>query len=341
MDIRPCPRCSKLLPSGASFCRRCGVAMRPPNSPGAVERAARDPGRGRWGSLVTASATATFAGVLALLAVSGPRVSQVCINDPPPNPLLTSDNDLPAALVGDALRRLDASGTTAGHASAPSARSRAPAAPARRRAERTIATPPSDSRAPRIVALGGPRAALGHKLAIRGSGLLHTTRVLFLGADGTRSDARFGALDDGRILAIVPDLGPLEQDAAVAVVAPAGVAVTLPRDAAGVGRSQDTAAPLPRGHACVVAAGGAFDGLNASVVFLDGGASARLTSPGATLFARRGARLRPGPGEPLVFCESGVLDRSGDVAGDFVEVDAVNPCFVDALFHYAGWPAGH
>jgi hypothetical protein len=294
---------------------------------------ARDPGPGRWASVATAAATATFAGMVALLATSGPRVHSVRVDGPPRRSYLTAEAEPPTELAGGTIRRTDRFKSGTRHPSIPTVRTDIqPPRPAPA-AEQWIAPTAPGSPAPRILRFGGPAAPSGRKLALRGTGLLRATRVLFLAADGTRADARFGVIDDERILATVPDLGPREQDAAVAVVAPAGVAVTIPRDATVAGRS---ASPAVRGRACVVPAFCALDGSTASLVFLDVGGTARPSGPGTTFFARRGARLRPGRGDPLVFCEPGVLDRSDEVPGDFVEVNAVVPCFVDTLFHYAG-----
>src|SRR3954447_23474204 len=163
MDIRPCPRCSKLVPSRASFCRRCGVAMRPVSSPAGIERSEPDPAPARWAPFVTAAATATFAGIMALLAVSGPRVCRFSCDDPPRNPFLLTDPDQPTELASNALTRPDPFNAASRNASVPAVRVLPPPAPAWRRADHVIAPPAPDSLAPRILVFGGRRAGSGQK----------------------------------------------------------------------------------------------------------------------------------------------------------------------------------
>lgn len=186
---------------------------------------------------------------------------------------------------------------------------------------------------PQITAVVGPSAGYGHKVTIRGSRLGGARRVLFIGTERGRADARFHVWDDGHLLVSVPDLGPWEQAAAVAVVTNEGVAVSVPSWAPA---ADSTMAITPPGTVFVVPAGGVFAGTDASIVFVEGGAAARAAA-GGTLFIRRdGSAWGNGGGDCLLYCERGVVIKSDVKACDLVEVEAVNPCPVDALFHYAG-----
>src|SRR5688500_17461172 len=73
MEIRPCPRCRESVADGASFCRRCGLCVRPSHAAGAPPAAPRC--GSRWASTLAATATAALGAVLPLFAVSGSRVA--------------------------------------------------------------------------------------------------------------------------------------------------------------------------------------------------------------------------------------------------------------------------
>ena len=194
---------------------------------------------------------------------------------------------------------------------------------------------------PQILDVVAHSAAFGHKVAIRGARLGGAMRVLFIGADHGRADARFERWDDGRLLAAVPDLGPRPQDAAIAVVTPNGVAVSVPRTALPTAMRTAATEETARGGGNtaalrVIRPGEKFVGRGASIVIVESGAAARAAR-GSTLFVRRGGSVFGRDGDDcLLFCEAGVLDRPDTPAIDCVEVGAVNPCPVESLFHYTG-----
>ena len=336
MDIRPCPRCRKVLPTDASFCRRCGVAMRHPPGQGTGPRAgaggcsAKQEVRlgSRWASTVATTATAALGVVLALFAASGPRVA-VRHGEPGPEPEIASADTLAAPAESRSPTRWAAP-------SQPAARKQS--SPARRLADGSpigafaLRNPPRPS-GPEIVAVSSPSAGYDHKVTLRGNRLAGARQVLFIGTETGRAEARFVVWDDQHLIAAVPDLGPWRQDAAVAVLTGDGVALSVPADATIVDSGFATSPP---GTVCIVRPGAAFGGGTAPVGFVENNAAARAAA-GKTLFVRRGGRLwGHGGGDCLVFCERGVVVRSDAPACDFVEVDFVNPCIVPSLFHYTG-----
>lgn len=357
MDIRPCPRCCKLVPVEAAFCRRCGVAIRPQTVRGdgrvAGGSAGRNPyrstntcspdrscGGGRWASAaLAATATAALGAVLALFAVSGPRVA---VHDAS----ATSEPEHEAADLGWADPAGDGPSLAAGRGDrdrryAPSfAAARKQSTPTRRHG--LASNPPLDAFAsrnppryggPQITAVAAAASGRGRKVTIRGSRLGGARRVLFIGTQRGRAEARFVVWDDNHLIASVPDLGPWRQDVAVAVETGEGVAVSVPADA----RAADgTTGVTPPGTVSVVSAGDVFAGADGSVVFVEGGAAARAAG-GGTLFIRRGGSAwGHGGGDCLMYCERGVVRKSDVTACDIVEVEAVNVCVVTSLFHYTG-----
>ena len=331
MEFSPCPRCRKLVPNEASFCRRCGVAVRQ-----GVSRAARsaqpapEPRLGnRWASTVSAAATASLGVVLALFAVSGPRVAirhgerpngfdrLRDVPDPPPERREGADRDADESRL-------------------PALRTRP--VPARRLTGGTNPAPvdvrnPLRATGPEITSVVGTQTGYGYKVAVFGNRLGGARRVLFIGTERGHAETRFSVRNDHHLLASVPDLGRWPQDATVAVETDDGVAFTVPAGAPDVDNSL---ALTPRGTVCVVPSGGVFAGADPSVVFVERGAAARAAT-GATFFVRRGGCLwGRGGGDCLVYCEPGVLPRSDLAACTVIEVDAVNPCVVPALFHYDG-----
>jgi hypothetical protein len=339
MDIRPCPRCRKHVSSQASFCRRCGAAVGA-TAPRAVRRVSlpvQQTPSGRCGSVAAAVATAVVGGLLAMLAVSNVvvpvRLAEsrwTTFDEAGARPSQSADVASGEARAAD---RGSPSLAPPRQRSIPSFR-QAPRAPD---AGDIVARNAPRSLGPRILEVVGGRAGAGHKVTIRGAHLGDAIRVMFIGADRGRADARFERWDDDRLLAAVPDLGSRAQDVAIAVVTPDGVAVSVPRDAllgqAGPG-SRTTTSGIPPLR--VVAAGEQFRGSGAPIVFVEPGAAARATA-GATLFVRRGGSVFGRSGaDCLLFCEPGVLDRPDTPAVDCFEVEAVNPCLVDSLFHYTG-----
>jgi hypothetical protein len=192
---------------------------------------------------------------------------------------------------------------------------------------------PLRSVGPQVTSVTANGGRLGERVTIRGSRLGECRQVMFVGADRGRARAKFVVWDDQHLIASVPDLGPWPQEAAVVVLGEDGVAVTVPAGAPAV---DGTVAITPRGTVCVVPPGAVFAGEDASLVVVEGGGAARAAR-GATLFARGGGCLwGPGGGDCVLYCERGVVQRSDISACDVVEVDAVNPCVVPSLFHYAG-----
>jgi len=326
MDFRPCPRCCKLLPSEAAFCRRCGVAVQARAARAASLATPLEPRLGsRWASTLGTAATAALGVVLALFAVSGPRTAvrdgEALLPPPTPEPRVSIE---PSRRARPARLMIPAD---------------APPPPPARRLPRDIGLPPFAARNPvrpsgpqiRSVAAAAGRA--GDRVTIRGSRLGECRQVLFIGTDRGRTRAKFVVWDDDQLIASVPDLGAWAQEAAVVVLGADGVAVTVPASAPAV---DSTVALTPRGTVCVVPPGAVFAGQDASLLVVECGGAARAAH-GATLFARRGGCFwGHGGGDCLLYCERGVLQRSDVSACDVVEVDAVNPCVVPSLFHYAG-----
>jgi hypothetical protein len=69
----------------------------------------------------------------------------------------------------------------------------------------------------RITRLAGSIAGAGHKVTVIGAGLGSASTVYFVAGDGTAREARFRAWDDGRLMVVVPDLGPRPRGATVVV----------------------------------------------------------------------------------------------------------------------------
>ena len=326
MDFRPCPRCCKLLPSEASFCRRCGVAVQARSARSTPTTTLPDPRLGsRWASTLGTAATAALGVVLALFAVSGPRA---VVRE---GEVLEPAAPVPPRMSVEPGRRARTARAVIPPQAAPS--------PMVRRLPRDIGLPPFAARnplrpvGPRVTSVGAISGRSG-EVTIRGSGLGGCRQVMFVGTDRGRAAAKFVVWDDQHLVASVPDLGPWPQDAAVVVVGEDGVAVTVPASAPAV---DSTVAITPRGTVCVVPPGAVFAGEDAAVVMVEGGGAARAAR-GATLFAREGGCIwgPSGGGDCVLYCEPGVLQRSDISACDVVEVDAVNPCVVPSLFHYAG-----
>lgn len=315
MEFRPCPRCGKLVPDEASFCRRCGNGLRV----GAV-RARRPappppPASGRPSGVYFASAAAVMGAIMSMIAVSRPcrlfrcQYSATHFKSPPfAAPAPNYGEELPADPQPSIVDRPEP---------------RAEPAPAAAR----IVT------GPRIEALSDARVRAGKVVVISGSGFDHASRVLFIGRrTAARASAAFVVRDDSHLAAVVPPMGSGPQELAVAVVTPHGVAVTVPPDATPVDAAVEQEGP---GGVMVVQPAGVFHGADAAVVVVGPGGFAGAAA-GRTIFARRGSRLwgRAAAGS-LVFCERGVLDDSNVFATrEVVEVDAINPCTVDALPQY-------
>jgi hypothetical protein len=337
MDFRPCPRCRKHVPSQASFCRRCGAAMRPGvvaartgvASQRTVSRQQQPPAS-RWTSLVAAAGAAVVGGVLAMFAASS-LVTPIRDCDRWPATAIPSEpaTGLEAAnTAGDQSRRDDTQGDFSWQRRHPSVAT-IRVAPQPPTPAEIISRNAPRSTGPIILDCVAPSAAPGHKVAIRGSRLGAAVRVLFIGLDHGRAAARFRRWDDDRLIAIVPDLGTDPQDAAIAVLTPEGVAVSVARDA----RSAESSGT--RGVR-VIASGQKQRDDEGSILFVEPGAAARAAS-GATLFIRAGGSVfGHDRRDCLLFCEPGVLDRPGTPALDCFEVEAVNPCLVAAPFHYTG-----
>jgi hypothetical protein len=155
---------------------------------------------------------------------------------------------------------------------------------------------------------------------------------LFIGQDGGAKPARFVVWDDTRLLASVPDLGERTQAAVIAVRTEGGVAVMVPAGTPVLAVHSPAASSGP--VAVVPSGADAFDGA-ARVTFVeDGGAAA--AGPRTALFVRRGGLLTDVAPGARAFCEDGVAVQTDLAAPGVVIVPAVNPCFVDSLFHYTG-----
>ena len=88
------------------------------------------------------------------------------------------------------------------------------------------ASPLPIQRGPQVLDFAGRRAGRGNKVGIVGRRLKGATKVMFVGQERGRAEASFGAVDDGRLLVVVPDLGPRPQPAAIFVTTPEGSAGT-------------------------------------------------------------------------------------------------------------------
>jgi hypothetical protein len=288
----------------------------------------------RWASTIASTATAALGVVLAMFAVSGPRVA-VRYGESGHKPSSAAGDA--AAATGQLSTEQDGLATRAAEGSFSAVRKLS--TPTRRfprglEPEPFILRNPLRPGGPEITGIAATSAGYGHKVTIRGSRLAGARRVLFIGAEHGRALARFVVWDDNHLLASVPDLNASPQDAAVAVVTQDGVAVSVPADAPSVGSG---VAVTPSGSMRVVRSGDVFDGDGANAVFVESGAAARALG-GATLFVRQGGSLwGRGGGDCLVYCERGVVVRSAITACDIAEVDAVNPCVVASPFHYTGY----
>ena len=208
MDIRPCTRCGKLCPAFASFCRRCGVSMAVLPQPAA--RPATSPDNSRWASTVASTAMVTLAILLTLF--SFPSFRRTCRGhgQRPPHYNVPTDARLldPAAEgVGEVDGGVNYFGS-AGTARADPAED----------ASASLSSP-----APQVIRLAGSVAGAGHKVTIVGATLAGATKVYFVTSDGRAREARFLAWDDGRLVAVVPDLGPRPLSGAVVVSTPDGM----------------------------------------------------------------------------------------------------------------------
>ena len=183
----------------------------------------------RWASTLAATATAALGAVLELFAVSGSRVAiREAEGEPerPGRPVASErvrDERRPLAaprevLPGDWGWNVARGGQAGSLATGrtPAARLEPAAAPG--------AFPLPTHRGPRILDFAGGRAGRGNKVGIVGRRLKGATRVTFVGQDRGRAEASFGALDDDRLLVVVPDLGPRPQPAAIFVTTPDGSA---------------------------------------------------------------------------------------------------------------------
>ena len=225
MDIRPCPRCRESVPDGASFCRRCGVCVgRNANDrpPGVEQRCGS-----RWASTLAATATAALGAVLALFAASGSRVAIREGETERHGRSVASERvrDEGGRLAGrrEALPR-DYTGNAAPGGQAGSlAAGRVPPAPVEPGAA-ARASPLPIQRGPQILDFAGRRAGRGNKVGIVGRRLKGATKVMFVGQERGRAEAKFGALDEDRLLVVVPDLGARPQPAAIFVITPEGSA---------------------------------------------------------------------------------------------------------------------
>lgn len=343
MDFRPCPRCGKLVPDEALFCRRCGNGLRP----GYVRGRATPPpadGSGVRG-FCFASFAAGVGALLAMVAVSGRPRTWRCESAPVTwgdRPAWEQSTSFPRVRPGlDPSHHDDVDG--AGNATEFGG---PPPLPAAARGPSPAPAPETDSPpspAAAVAPAGGPRitgatprrAGPGDVVVLTGAGLEHASRVLFIGRrDAARASAAFVVRDDAHVAAVVPRMGPRSQELALAVVSPAGVAVTVPGDATPVDAAVEQ---TDRGGVLVVGPGGVFHGGDAAVLVVDPGGFAGAGAA-RTLFARRGSRLwgRAAAGA-MVFCEHGVLEDSNVFATrEVVEVDSINPCPVQALVEYSG-----
>ena len=201
MDVRTCPRCGKSVPAFAPFCRRCGVSMAASARPHTPSPAA--PEASHWASTVAATAMAMLAMVLTLFALSSWR--RTCRGyGPPPAPYFVPTESVPSERTDAAtgMGELQSLGAVRIERSADDGKGAT-----------VVPTQPG----PRIARLAGSFAGAGHKVTIVGVGLEGATAVYFVVGDGRCCEARFRAWDDGRLVAVVPDLGPRPRSASVVV----------------------------------------------------------------------------------------------------------------------------
>jgi hypothetical protein len=219
MDIRPCPRCRKLVPNDAVFCRRCGVAMRPQAGRGAVPAPDAERLGGRWASTLATTATAALGVVLALFAVSGPRVAVRDEGERALERALRSERSLWREAQAD--RRTDPGPFLSSAPALPSVDGQLAAA-----VDPSRTQPPPLLQGPLVFDCAGRSAAPGHKVTLVGRRLRGATKVLFIGYDRGRVEARFRVWDDHKLFVVVPDLGPRAQLASIVVCTPDGSAAT-------------------------------------------------------------------------------------------------------------------
>jgi hypothetical protein len=155
------------------------------------------PDQSRWASTVAAAAMATLAMVLMLF--SFPSFRRTCELPSPPSALPPRE-----PWSDDHFRSPDA-------AQAPRSETDGTPAPLDR-----------GQPVPRVARLAGSIAGAGHKVTVLGTGLVGATEVYFVTGDGRARPARFLAWDDGRLVVVVPDLGPRPLSASVVVVTPDG-----------------------------------------------------------------------------------------------------------------------
>jgi len=290
MEFSPCPRCRKLVPSEASFCRRCGVAVRQGASRAARSTRSQPPEPrlgNRWASTVSAAATASLGVVLALFAVSGPRVAIREGERPDGFSRFRDAPDPPP-------QRRDAGDD--GAEESPFSTNHNWSAPARpfsggaRPAPVDVRNPPRAA-GPQITSVAGTQTEYGYKLAVYGNRLGGVRRMLFIGTERGRAEARFTVRNDHHLVASIPDLGRWRQDAAVAVETDDGVAFTVPAGAPDVDNNLTLS---PRGTVCVVPSGGVFAGADPSLVYVERGAAARTATGSSTAKPA----CSPGPTSP-------------------------------------------
>ena len=223
MEIRPCPRCRESVPDGASFCRRCGLCARrnAHDRPAVVEQRCGS----RWASTLAATATAALGAVLALFAVSGSRVA---LRESEHLSRSVASERVRDEVQGLADRREvlpgDYTGNAAQGGQVGSLAAERFRVPPNEPGVVARASPLPIRRGPEILDFASRRAGPGNKLGIVGRRLKGATKVMFVGQERGRAEASFGAIDDDRLLVVVPDLGPRPQPAAIFVTTPEGSA---------------------------------------------------------------------------------------------------------------------
>jgi hypothetical protein len=176
-------------------------------------------------------------------------------------------------------------------------------------------------------------AAAGQTVTIRGNGFSGAQHILFVAGPSARTgaahaDAEFDVLDDFTIEAVVPDLGRGARDVTVAVITPAGAAVTVPMD--------ESAPPAGLFGGFVTVPGGqTLMPRRGTTLLVERGGCAASASD-SVIFLRAGAGLDRVRNDCLI-----IRETPNPVAHDLsvtpvIEVPELRTCRVDSLFHYAG-----
>jgi hypothetical protein len=196
--------------------------------------------------------------------------------------------------------------------------------------------------APRITGFSHARAAAGTRVAVDGRGFAGTSRVLFAAPAPTGRawhDADFRVRDDGRLILTVPDLGPGQRPATVVVLTPRGAAVSVSSPSTLVSVHPALKAPAGDSGLYFIAAGATLTPARGAVVVVDRGATVQ-SAAGSLLVVRAGGAVERARADCLIIHETPRPEARDLAAVPVLDVPALNTCFIESSFQYAGQNSG-